>query len=144
METTIKTKETKEKEQKFDYYMPNNNPIANKAYQLIKDIERKILYLIVFTIPDLNNRKQMNSIRDLLRHFACKQCEHLGQTTQSKLRIKIFTKDDTLSVLPDKIVLTQEWQDSKKKSMSCIGCRALRLKQIATGYIKGRRFKQVQ
>lgn len=144
MQTEVKEEKEKEKERtKVDCYMPISNPTANKAYQLIKWYETEILQLIVFTIPDLNLRSYMDQIRGKLKDIACSQCEHLDQMTQSKAMIQVFEKSEGLSEKLGMTVLIQNERESKKKSMACLGCRALRDKQLATGYIKGRRFKQV-
>jgi len=146
-------KEEKIKEQKQDNYMSNDLPNVNKTYQLIKKIESNILNMVAFSIPDVDSRIHMDTIRDSLRGVACRDCQHLNQLTLSEKTVNVLVKDDDLSeeygVLieterePIKVVKVLTERRVNTVNMSCIGCRALRLKQIATGYIKGRRFKQV-
>lgn len=140
----MQTTEEKGKEiLKDDYYIPMENPTANKVYQIVKWYEKEILILVAFTIPDVERRKYMDEIRGKLKEIACRNCMFLGQLKQSELQVQIFPKDDQLSNFHKKIVKTEQWIQSKKCTMACEGCRAFRLKQIATGYIKGRKFKQV-
>lgn len=148
-----KTEEKEKKEIKMDCYMPIDNPTANKMYQLIKWYEQEILILVAFTTPDVELRKYMDTIRGKLKDISCKECEHLNQTTHKVRTANVLEKNDELSEKygipietekePIKVVkvLTERVVDTV--SMACEGCRSLRLKQIATGYIKGRRFKQV-
>jgi hypothetical protein len=138
-----KTAEKEKELPKDDYYVPMGNPTANKVYQLIKWYETEILFLVAFTIPSVELRERMNESREIIKRTACRNCQYLGQLKQSELQVQVFPKDDQLSSEHGKIVKTEQWIQSKRCTMACEGCRVLRLKQIATGYIKGRRFKQV-
>lgn len=144
MQTEVK----KEKEeQKTLNYMPINNPDLNKAYNLIKGYESKILYLVAFSDQTVELKSYMKELRDSIKKNACVGCTELDKTTTvpNKLQVQVLVKDDVLTNAHKKLVLIQEWTQSKKQkqTMDCLGCRALRDKQIATGYMKNRRFKQI-
>lgn len=142
----MKMQKVKEKEitdQKMDCYMPIDDPTANKMYQLIKKHEKEILNMVAFTIPTVELRKHMDTIRGHLKHVSCEDCEHLGRTKKSVKEIPVLIRDDELSKQKGRLVKVADRKWITKRTMACGGCRALRLKQIATGYIKNRRFKQV-
>lgn len=148
-----KIKENEINEPKMDCYMPIDNPTANKMYQLIKKHEKEILNMVAFTIPTVELRKHMDTIRGHLKHVSCENCEHLGKNSHKLRTVNVFVKDDNLSEKygipcetekePIKVVKVLTERVVDRLFMACEGCRALRLKQIATGFIKNRRFKQV-
>jgi hypothetical protein len=141
MQATLKEKE---EEEKIYNYMPIANPHLNKVYNLIKEHEKEIMGLvIIFINPDRKHKEYMSEKRSAVKDIACKNCSELNRTIQSKQDEQVLVKDEILSKSHDKPVFTQQWRQSEKKSMACKGCRGLKLKQIATGYIKGRTLKQV-
>lgn len=133
----------KKEEKKFNFYMPIDNPSVNKMYKLIGWYEKEILMKIAFTIPTPESRELMHEIRGKLKHISCRECEHKNQFRQITRETKVFTRDKDYPKIKDRVVLIQEEKTTTRMVMSCLGCRTLGLKQIATGYIKGRRFKQI-
>ena len=99
-------------------------------------------YCVLFTIPDPDRRSYLNLVRDSLKKKSCLGCEKLSQFIPKTKEVKVFEKDIMLSLDHQRLILSQETKTSTKMALACEGCLAYRLKQIATGYIKGRRFKQ--
>lgn len=137
------TEEKLEDDQRFDFYIPILNPESNSMYKLIEWYEREILFTVAFTKPTVESRELLHEIRGKLKHISCRNCEHLSQFKQVTTDVQVFQKSDLLSKSIEKLVLVQEEKKTTRMVMSCEGCRTLKLKQIATGYIKGRRFKQI-
>lgn len=113
------------------------------TYNLIKGYEQRIIYIVVYCEQSASWRKIMVELRDTIKEIACKNCTELNQVKMKETTVGVLVKNEELSSEFDKILLSPEKKKVKTYTMACIGCRVLRDKQIATRFIKGRRFKQV-
>lgn len=133
-----------EDELKTNNYMPLLSPTVNGAYQNILREVKEIFRMVLLTTPTPELREYVNTNRNSLKEKVCKNCENLNQLKTITNDIKGF-KREIISKEKNKVkVLLEECKlETSKKVMACEGCIALKIKQIATAYITGRRFKQV-
>lgn len=130
-------------EVKTNKYILNTSPTDSSVYSLIQNTEQLISSLVLFSVPTVESRELMEKIRENLKNNICKKCIYLGKTSIINKSVPSLRKNKDLSHEHSRLILEECIKKSHSQTSACEGCRALKLKQIATGYIKGRRFKQI-
>lgn len=108
-------------------------------HSVYTELKSHIADVVIFRKQTPDSREYVNELRNQLKQSVCKRCVCLGGTTTKRQALTRFTKDETISKMHSRIVLTQTTVVSERQIMACEGCDVLKLKQFATGFIKGRK-----